>query len=151
MTTESKAYRPGLSLDRLGIFASSACAVHCAITIFLPTLPALLGFGGMMGPETEWAFTIVAIVFAAAALGVGYFRHHRSMLVLVSLVVGVSGLLVARTLEGTGGCCAAHGSNYTATAIGIGAGLTLMVGHFFNLRECKSCGCSNASAEDHHR
>ena len=55
--------------DRLGIFASLACAVHCAATpILLATLPALKLTAWMASPEFHQIAAVVCCGFVALAI-----------------------------------------------------------------------------------
>ncbi len=85
-------------LDRLGTVASSLCAVHCAVVAILRAAFGGLGLRFLLGHEAEWAFTLVAIALASAALTLGW-RRHRSLLVAALLALGMVGLLVSRGLE----------------------------------------------------
>lgn len=87
---------PATRLDRLGIAASLACAVHCLTTPFLLLLLPIAG--------TIWAHPLVHWVLAALvlplALVVVYrgYRHHRRHSAMVAAVLGtafiIAGLLL---------------------------------------------------------
>jgi hypothetical protein len=113
-------------VDRWGALASATCAVHCVLSAFLPQALAAVGLGILLGHEAEWGLTLVALVFASAALYLGY-RKHRSARVAATLGAGIVALLLARFLEES-----------LAEPVGIGlsvlAGLTLVLGHFSNIR-----------------
>ena len=85
-------------LDRIGAVASTACAVHCAICALLPAAFGILGLSVLSSPGAEWAFTLIAIAFAAGALFVGW-RVHRSRMVFALLSLGIVGLLASRFME----------------------------------------------------
>ena len=114
------------SLDRVGTFASSACVVHCAICAVAPGILAALGISWFAGHKTEWAFTIIAVVIALAAI-LSAWRSHRSHMALTFLSVGAIGLLLSRSVE-------EGGSHALGTAIGIVSGLALLSGHLSNIR-----------------
>jgi hypothetical protein len=86
------------AVDKLGIVASTACAVHCGVSAFVPALLGALGVGALLGHEAEWVFTLVAVAFASIALWLG-FRRHRSRRVASILLTGIFGLLAARVIE----------------------------------------------------
>ena len=125
MTQQVASISRGQSVDRLGVFMSGVCAVHCALTALLPGLLTALGLGALLSHEAEWAFTVAAIVFAVSALVYGL-RAHRSKWVPAVLAVGVVGLLASRFIEEAG----AHSAG---TVVGVAAGLALVVGHVSNL------------------
>ncbi len=86
-------------VDRLGAFASTACAIHCALCAFIPATFAALGLDFLLGHEAEWALTLFAVGLGIGALVMGW-RRHGNALVLITLSVGIAALLAARTLEG---------------------------------------------------
>jgi len=114
------------TVDRLGAVASGLCAAHCAASALLPSVLSAMGLGALLGHEAEWGFTIVAVVLAAAALILGW-RRHQSRPVMVLLGAGITGLVASRLVEEAG----IHG---VGTAIGVAAGLILVVGHIGNIR-----------------
>ncbi len=63
------------SVDRLGVVASTACAIHCPSVAVLPTALSAAGLSALLGHEAEWGFTIVAACLAASAMVVGWRRH----------------------------------------------------------------------------
>lgn len=85
-------------LDHLGALAGGLCAVHCAVCALLPAAFAAVGLGVLLGHGTEWAFTLVAVLVASSTLVIGW-RRHRSLPVAAFLLLGIGGLLTARTLE----------------------------------------------------
>ena len=82
-------------LDRFGAVASNLGAGHCAVCALLPTAFGALGLGLLLSHETECVFTLVAVVFAAGALLLGW-RRHPSVLVAGLLAPGIVGLLASR-------------------------------------------------------
>ncbi|MEM9072777.1 MAG: MerC domain-containing protein [Myxococcota bacterium] len=114
------------AVDKLGVVASTACAVHCATSALVPTVLGALGLGALLGHEAEWGFTVVAILLAAAALWQGW-RAHRSVPLALTFGAGIAGLLLSRGVEEAG----IHGAG---PIIGILAGAALVVGHVMNIR-----------------
>jgi hypothetical protein len=112
-------------IDRLGTLVSGACAVHCVLSASLPEAIAAVGLGALLGHELEWGFTFAALVFAAAALIVGW-RKHRSRLVVALLGGGIVALLLARLLEGAG--------EVVCISLSILGGSLLVTGHLSNIR-----------------
>lgn len=122
---------PGDAIDRVGALASGACVVHCALCALIPGTLGALGLGALLGHEAEWGLTLAAIVFASTALLLGW-RRHRSRGVVLCLGLGVAGLLASRLLEEGGG-------HALGTAVGVAAGVVLVVGHIANLRAARRC------------
>jgi hypothetical protein len=76
-------------LDRLGIAATSLCALHCILLpVLLPALP-LLGISFFADHVWEHVFLIVTAVLGTFALLSGYKRYHRRLYPLYLLFIGV--------------------------------------------------------------
>lgn len=126
--------------DRIGVFASVACLIHCLLLpLLVPLLPLLAGVA-----ETESVhegLLIFLTVCALLAFVPGY-RTHRAFSVVACGVLGV--LLL------TGGVLAHEmpllkGLDTPLTIVG---GLVLISTHLVNLRLCRSCpSCAAARRE----
>ena len=88
-------------VDRLGMFASTACALHCAVCALIPAAFATLGLDILLDEKFEWLLTIVAVTFGVLAMVMGW-RRHRNLRVMVILSVGIAGLLAVRFAAGHG-------------------------------------------------
>lgn len=84
--------------DKLGAFASTLCAIHCAFCAIAPAAFGVLGLGFLLGEFAEGMFRFAAIAFAAAALWFGW-RRHKSNAIAGVLALGICGLLVSQYLE----------------------------------------------------
>lgn len=111
--------------DRLGVVASTACALHCAVVALLPAALGALGLGALLGHEAEWAFTLAAVAIAAFAAFNA--RNNGSPSVLLLLGAGIVGLLGARFIEEAG-------AHEVGTAVAVASGIALVLGHVQNLR-----------------
>lgn len=116
--------------DRLGIAASSACAVHCAATALVPGVLGVLGLGALLGHEAEWGFTLSAVVLAGAALWHGW-RVHRSVQIALLFAAGIAGLMLSRVVEEAG-------IDGVGTGLGVLAGLALVAAHVSNIRATRA-------------
>ena len=116
-------------LDRAGMTASIACAVHCAaLPLILMALPAL----GLVWLDSEWVDWTMVLLAAVIA-----FRAHRGGLALhkkcLPLGVAAMGILVI-----VAAICLLKGSASMHYLQGSGA--TMVAGsHWLNHRLCKSC------------
>lgn len=117
--------------DGLGQFASGACALHCALCALAPSLFTVLGMDLMLDHEAEWAFTILAIVFASGALVAGWMKH-RAPRVAGLFILGIGLLLASRFLEEFGG-------HELGTFVGVVAGILLVVSHWKNSVAIRAC------------
>jgi MerC mercury resistance protein len=126
-------------LDRLGMSASLACAVHCAVLpLLLAALPAI-GLAWLDSAWVDWTMVALAAVIALRAHR-GGFRLHRSCL---PSAVAVAGLLAIVTticlLKGSAShhCVQASGAVVVASS------------HFLNRHLCRNCkACSTATSEE---
>jgi hypothetical protein len=69
-------------VDRIGIFASILCAVHCALTpVLLIMLPT---FGKAWAhPSTHWGMALVVIPIAIFMMRKGYKTHSKKWILVV--------------------------------------------------------------------
>ena len=116
-------------LDRVGMFLSCLCAVHCVAGI---VIVAGLGLGGglLLDPDIHRYGLVVATIIAGVAIGVGAIQHRRA----APFVVAMTGL----SFMG-GGLAVEHGVEEAVLTI---IGVTLVAaGHLLNVR-----GLSHRSA-----
>jgi len=75
-------------VDRIGIWASILCAIHCALTpVLLIMLPT---FGKAWAhPSTHWGMALIVIPIAAFMMRKGYQKHGRKWVV----ATGVAGIV----------------------------------------------------------
>lgn len=119
------------SLDRVGVFASCACAIHCTLTPFVVGVLPLLGMRLLADERTEWIFVGTSILTGFASLLPSYLRRHRRARPLALFALGLCLILAARlVLEG----------NLTAEipVLILGA-LFVSLSHLINRRLCQSC------------
>lgn len=119
-----------MSLDTVGIGASLACAVHCALLPLLITVLPLLGTHILENESLEYGLLAFSFGIGSLALGRGYFRHHRRMAPLLIFTAGFALLLA--------GHFGVAGGYWEPAIIFLGAaGVT--GAHLINLRRCKEC------------
>jgi len=75
--------------DKLGVFASIACAIHCVLTpFFLLLLPTFGKFWAH--PASHWGMALLVVPIAALMMSKGYARHRRKWI----MAIGFSGILL---------------------------------------------------------
>ena len=122
--------------DRLGIWTSALCVLHCLLT------PVLLSFSAVLahllpGEERVHRGLAVSVAcFGAFALLNGFRRHRRSR-VLMLLVVGLTCIFAAAWF---GARLPSHGWEVALTFLG--SSLMIMA-HRLNHTFCGACACSN--------
>ncbi|AYD46478.1 MAG TPA: MerC domain-containing protein [Arachidicoccus soli] len=78
-----------INWDALGVGASVACAIHCAILpIILSSLP-IFGINIIDNKGFEYFMIFAAFAIGAYALSHGYRKHHKSMLPLIIFSFGM--------------------------------------------------------------
>ncbi|MEO9946831.1 MerC domain-containing protein [Paraglaciecola sp.] len=125
-------------LDRLGIWASSLCALHC---LLLPVLIPIIPFIGASFFAQGWferTILSISMVVGFWALFSGFYRYHRQLYPLYSLALG--GVIYWNKDM--------FGELYEPFIVATGA--ILIVGsHIVNLKLCQSChdcksGCASS-------
>lgn len=114
-------------LDQLGITASLACAIHCAVLpFFISTLP-LWGLGFLAHSWVEVLMICLSLVIGAWSLSSSYPRHKKV-------------LPVAVLLAGFGSIALGHYfiESLEAILIPLG-GFTIAAAHFINWKYSRSC------------
>ncbi|MBX3253882.1 MAG: MerC domain-containing protein [Chitinophagaceae bacterium] len=89
MSTRSK-----INYDRLGIFTSIACAIHCTLLpLFISSIP-FLGMDVLEHKGIEWSMILLALLFGVLSLYHGYKQHHHKLLPLFLFGIGFMFLLL---------------------------------------------------------
>ena len=126
--------------DRVGVFASVACLVHCLLLpVLVPLLPLL---SGVVESESVHEWLLVFLTVCAVLAFVPGYRAHRAWSVVGFGVVGV--LLLA-------GGALAHDLPVLSgldTPLTILGGLVLISTHLVNLRLCRRCPACKAAREN---
>jgi len=123
-------------MERLGTFASMACAVHCAL------MPVVIGAGAagtfsfLNHEPVEWGMVVLAAVVGTVAAWKG-FRTHGNVAVVTVLLLAVLALVGhAAHLFDEGGH---EGHNHGVAWSGVVAGVALAASLFVNNRMCRTC------------
>lgn len=121
--------------DRLGIWTSALCVVHCVMT------PVLLSFSAVLAhflPGEEGTHRFLALfvgLFGAVALVSGFRRHRRVPILLVMTF----GLVCIAGAAFFGSLLPSHAYEVVITFVGSAAMITA---HRLNHTFCSSCECS---------
>jgi hypothetical protein len=115
-------------LDRIGITATSLCALHCILLpVILPALP-LLGIGFLADHMWEHVFLVVTAVLGSIAMFSGFKRYHKKLYPFYLLMLGV----VIYWQK--------HDFSEELQPVFIMIGATLIVAaHIINIKLCNSC------------
>jgi len=124
-------------MDRFGVFASAACAVHCLLG---PVIAGSASAAHLFRDERfELVLVLIACVLAFFALQRGWLRH-RSRAPILFGAAGTAVFLAVRTLE-----LEHHDAEWMGS---IAASALLITGHVLNLRALKQCELDCCADED---
>jgi len=114
-------------LDQLGITASLACAVHCAVLPFILTALPLFGLSFLAHSWVELVMIGLSLIIGVYSLSTSY-PKHKKLVPLIVLVIGFgligSGHYLIESLE--------------AILIPMG-GFTIAIAHYINWKYSRSC------------
>lgn len=132
-------------LDRWGVFASAACAVHCLLTGVALTLLPIVGLQFLASSEAEIAFIVVALTLGSWAVVHGIRKHHdwRPSLLYIA---GIAFLLGSHFVFGHQHLTDHDGPHEAknqplATVTAVLAGLSFVTFHVVNARKQRACRC----------
>jgi hypothetical protein len=118
-------------LDKLGVWVSAMCALHCILLpVLLPALP-LLASSFVAQEWFERSILTISIAIGFAALLIGFKQYHRQLYPLYSLSLGAVIYWNKHMF----------GEAYEPITITVGAAF-IIAAHLINLklcRQCKSC------------
>ena len=114
-------------IDRLGIMAAIACAVHCAALPLLFTTLPLIGLEFLANIWVEVTMICISLLLGCYSLSKSY-PKHRCLKPTILLLIGFIFIAVGHFLL----------HDFEAFLIPIG-GLILAAAHFVNWRSLKSC------------
>ncbi|MDR3612211.1 MAG: MerC domain-containing protein [Candidatus Obscuribacterales bacterium] len=83
-----------LSMDTLGIVASTLCLIHCAAMPLVITFLPILGLRFLEGHAAHHFLAGFVVAFALLAIVPGYLKHRKTS-VLLSMLAGVGIVLLA--------------------------------------------------------
>lgn len=115
-------------LDKIGITATSLCALHCILLpVLLPALP-LFGVSFLADHVWEHVLLVITAILGSFALFSGYKRYHRRLYPLTMLFVGIAVYWQKHDFA----------PETQPFIIFIGASL-IITAHILNIRLCNSC------------
>jgi len=78
-----------LNWDALGIGASIACAIHCAILPLLISSLPILGINIINNIAFEYFMILLAFAIGSFSLVHGYRKHHRNYIPVLLFTIGI--------------------------------------------------------------
>jgi hypothetical protein len=123
--------------DALGIAASLACAIHCALLpLFLTSLP-LFGFNIINNTFFEAGMILLAFCIGSYSLYHGYRKHHHNPLPFLLFSLGIVLLVVKQFYI------------QYETWLLIPAVIFIILAHFLNYRFCRVNNHAHTDDCDH--
>lgn len=124
--------------DRLGIWTSALCLVHCLLTPVLLSLSAVMAHLLPAEESTHRTLAVLVALFGTCALVSGFRRHRRVAVILLML----GGLACIAGAAWCGDRLPSHADEVAITL----CGSAMMIGaHRLNHTFCRSCACSTAA------
>ncbi len=126
-----------INWDALGIGASLACAIHCALLpLFLTSLP-LFGINIIHNDWFETGMIVLALCIGSYSLYHGYRKHHHSVLPLVLFCTGFLFLVLKQFYV------------HHQTWMLIPAVVLIVTAHLINYKSCRVHDHAHAEDCDH--
>jgi hypothetical protein len=122
--------------DRLGIWASALCVVHCLLTPIVLSLSVVSAHFLPSEERTHRALAVVVATLGALALVKGY-RAHRRLRILFLMVVGLGCIFTGAYL---GDRLPSHLVEVLITFTG---SAFMITAHRMNHTFCHDCSCSH--------
>jgi len=114
-----------INWDALGITASVACAIHCAILpLFISSLP-LFGVNIIENQRFEYLMIGIAFIVGIYSLYHGFTKHHHSWLPILLFCLGIILLIVKVSL---------HELRFWLIAPSV---VFIVAAHYLNFRLCR--------------
>lgn len=114
-----------INWDALGITASLACAIHCAILPLVLTSLPVFGINIIDNEKFEYFMIVLAFSVGIYSLWHGYRKHHHSFLPLGIFTLGIV-LLLCKQIW--------HQYQYWFLPFAV---LFIVSAHIFNYRSCR--------------
>lgn len=119
-------------IDRIGMAASSICAVHCAVAPIFITVAPLVGLGFLFEEKYETIFMMATVGIAFLSLVWGFYKNHRKFEPLYLLMLGASLFTIAHMETPV--------SELLPEPVLMAAGgISIAVSHYINLKLCNHC------------
>ena len=126
-----------INWDALGVSASVACAIHCAVLPLLFTSLPLFGINVIHNPAFEAGMIVLAFCIGSYSFYHGFKKHHHSYLPFILFGGGIFLLVLKQFFI------------HYETWILIPAVILVVGAHFMNFRFCRVHDHAHAEDCDH--
>ncbi|MBT8113904.1 MAG: MerC domain-containing protein [Arenicella sp.] len=134
------------TLDKMAVFLSGVCIVHCLVTPILVTLLPIVALSALAEDILFHRMMLwLVLPTSCIALFIGC-RKHRNLNIVAT---GVTGMLMLTAIAFFGHELFESWGEKVATSV---AGLVLAYSHILNYRACRKTTCDdeNCSTDHHH-
>src|ERR1700744_2275904 len=116
-------------LDRVGVVASTLCAIHCASLPLVIVLLPSTGLNFLSDPRVEWLMIFTAAIVGFFSLGISFLRIHKRIVPLLLFFAGLTTIAISHAeLDGwREGLLVASG------------GILIVIAHFVNSKYVGAC------------
>lgn len=114
-----------INYDALGIAASIACAIHCAVLPLVMSSLPILGINIINNFWFEIFMILLAMGIGLHSLTHGFKKHHHRLLPIIVFIIGISLLLVKQVFH-----------QYQIWFL-VPAVILIVSAHFINYRQCR--------------
>jgi hypothetical protein len=114
-----------INYDALGIAASVACAIHCAVLPLVMSSLPILGINIINNFWFEIFMILLAMGIGLHSLTHGFKKHHHRLLPIIVFIIGISLLLVKQVFH-----------QYQIWFL-VPAVILIVSAHFINYRQCR--------------
>ena len=114
-----------INYDALGIAASVACAIHCALLPLVLTSLPVLGINIINNTWFEVFMILLAAAIGSYSLTHGYKKHHHHKQAIYILALGITMLLLKQIFH-------AYQTWFLVPAV-----ILIVRAHYINYRQCR--------------
>ena len=114
-----------INYDALGIAASVACAIHCAVLPLIMSSLPILGINIINNFWFEIFMIVLAMGIGLHSLTHGFKKHHHRVLPIIVFIIGISLLLVKQIFH-----------QYQIWFL-VPAVILIVSAHYINYRQCR--------------
>ena len=126
-----------INLDTIGISASLACAIHCAVLPLIFTSLPIFGLEILHNKTFEYGMIAFAGIIGSYALYHGWKKHHHKKLPLIIFLVGLAFLILKEVFINE------------ELLLLIPAATCIIGAHILNFRDCKKANHCHAHDCNH--
>jgi hypothetical protein len=118
--------------DKVGMWLSYGCAIHCALMPFVVGYLAVNGMGWIAAESTEWAFISASLSIGLIRLSWSYWKDHRQPKPVILFLLGVIAIFIAKSVF------IETPKEFEPFGM-VAGGLMIGTAHFRNQAKCKCC------------